>query len=151
MVREVHGHRELLLCQRLRGAGEGTYALPGGKKNPRESVLACVRRELREEIGIDFRHGRPVSLRQTNRHGFPPVTSIGVLATEWVGKPVRREHLAHSDWLWFPLDQLPSPLFFPTQIAVEDYLRGEFSHLSWNDVELDEELPLWEVGSDPTA
>lgn len=126
---------EVLLAKRLRGTGSGTFALPGGKKYPRESVVACVKRELFEEVGIEFQAGRPVSLRQTAKKGFPKVTSIGVLATQWKGLPRRREHLAHSDWDWYKLTALPQPLFFPTEMALEDFINGSGRDLDWDSVE----------------
>jgi 8-oxo-dGTP diphosphatase len=146
VLQKMNGSDHILLCKRLRGTGVGSYTLPGGKKNPAESVLACVKRELQEEIGIDYRSGKPVSLRTTRRRGFPPVTSIGVVATNWRGIPRRREHLQHSEWRWFGLNDLPSPLFFPTQIAINDYLNNRFPELGWDDVEEDAPLPLWRAG-----
>lgn len=143
ILRTVRGSDEVLLCRRLRGTGAGTYSLPGGKKYPNESVVACVRRELREEIGIEYRSGRLVSRRTTRKRGFPPVTSIGVLATEWRGTPKRREHLAHSKWSWFSLANLPKPLFFPTRLALDDYMGNLFPDLEWDEVDDDLPLPLW--------
>ena len=46
----VLGPRGLLLVSK-RAAPEVFY-LPGGKPDPREAPLACLRRELREELGV---------------------------------------------------------------------------------------------------
>jgi len=137
-----HGD-EVLLSRRLMGSGVDTLSLPGGKKNECESVRECVIRELREEVGLIFKEGRPVSCRETNEPGFPRVTSIGVLATETRGSPRNREHLAHSKWEWFKIDNLPSPLFFPTELTLSDFLTNQFPELKWRDVEGDLTLPLW--------
>jgi ADP-ribose pyrophosphatase YjhB (NUDIX family) len=144
VLRKVNGYDEVLLCRRLLGSGVGEYALPGGKKFPQESIIGCVKRELQEEVGIEFRGGRPISLRKTRQPGFPAVVSIGVVATEWHGLPRRREHLAHSNWDWYKLTNLPTPLFFPTKWAIEDYLSNSFPHLDWSTIEPDQPLPLWE-------
>jgi ADP-ribose pyrophosphatase YjhB (NUDIX family) len=139
------GDHEVLLTKRLVGSGKDTFALPGGKMEEldRGSVRACVIRELREEVGLEFRQGRLVSIRQTNLPGYPPVRSIGVLVTRWRGRPRRREHLAHSGWQWYPLTKLPSPLFEPSRLALDDYRNGVFPDLGWSDVEPDAPLPLW--------
>jgi 8-oxo-dGTP pyrophosphatase MutT (NUDIX family) len=43
----------VLLGRRKRGARVGGWCFPGGKLDPGESALACARRELREETGVD--------------------------------------------------------------------------------------------------
>lgn len=140
VLRRHGGREEILLAKRLRGTGAGTFALPGGKKYPRESVVACVKRELFEEVGLEYQAGRPVSVRRTERRGFPRVTSIGVLATLWKGTPRRREHLAHSEWDWYKLTALPEPLFFPTEMALTDFLSNRASDLDWDCLENEDAL-----------
>lgn len=143
VVRRDSGQEEVLLSRRLMGSGAGSYAVPGGKKLPEESLLACVMRELREEVGLEYRDGRPISVRTRQVPGFPRVRSVGVIATKWKGEPRRREHLAHSDWEWFPLTNLPEPLFFPTQWAIEDYRKGSFANLNWDNIEPQKPFMLW--------
>ena len=54
----------VLICQRPDGKSFPRYwEFPGGKREPGETVEACLRRELREELAIDV---SPV-------HGFPVV------------------------------------------------------------------------------
>jgi 8-oxo-dGTP pyrophosphatase MutT (NUDIX family) len=109
--------------------------LPGGKKNESEGVLACVKRELDEEVGLDLIAARPVSKHLTKWPGFPRVTSVGVAAIEWRGEAKRREHLAHSEWRWYPLDALPEPLFAASQLVLETFLEYPDQQLSWNDLD----------------
>ena len=54
-----------LICQRAPGTHLGGYwEFPGGKREPGESWEACLRRELREELGVKLRNVRPfTSLR----------------------------------------------------------------------------------------
>ncbi len=105
--------------------------------------MACVKRELREEVGLEYRNGRPISVRTRQIPGFPRVRSVGVIATEWKGEPRRREHLVHSNWEWFPLSDLPKPLFFPTQWAIDDYQKKSFANLDWDSIEPNEPFMLW--------
>jgi mutator protein MutT len=47
---------KILICRRPRHVRFGGYwEFPGGKRQPRESWAACVRREVREEVGITLR------------------------------------------------------------------------------------------------
>ena len=143
VVRKENGREELLLTRRKIGSGAGTYSVPGGKKLPDESLLACVKRELREEVGLVYRDGRPISDRITHRRGFPRVRSVGVIATDWKGEPRQKEHQVHSKWGWYPLSNLPEPLFFPTQMAVDDYRAKSFANLDWDSIDPYEPFTLW--------
>jgi 8-oxo-dGTP diphosphatase len=53
----VLGPRGLLLVSK-RAAPEVFY-LPGGKPEPDEAPLDCLRRELREELGVDIERAHP--------------------------------------------------------------------------------------------
>jgi len=132
-------NNNVLLSERLIGSGKGTYALPGGKMHDGESIWGCVVRELREEVGLEFRKGFIVSDRQTNHPGFPQVRSIGVVATEWGGelKKQNPEPHAHGKWEWYAFTNLPTPIFFPTERVLDDYLGKKFQECP-----LEDDLPL---------
>ena len=51
----VFRNGEVLLVRR---AARTDWVLPGGRPRPREGVLACARREVREETGLDIDPGR---------------------------------------------------------------------------------------------
>lgn len=132
-------NNNVLLSERLIGSGKGTYALPGGKMHDGESIWGCVVRELMEEVGLEFRKGFIVSDRQTNHPGFPQVRSIGVVATEWGGelKKQNPEPHAHGKWEWYAFTNLPTPIFFPTERVLDDYLGKKFQERP-----LEDDLPL---------
>jgi mutator protein MutT len=63
-----------LICQRRAGGFLGGYwEFPGGKREPGESWEACLRRELREELGIAVRAVRRFGTLRY-RYGERPVT-----------------------------------------------------------------------------
>lgn len=48
-------HSQVLIDQRLPQGDFGSYwEFPGGKIEPHESVTACIKREIKEELGIDL-------------------------------------------------------------------------------------------------
>ena len=56
----VERRGRLLICRRLDGDAFGGYwEFPGGKKEAAESWEGCLRRELREELGISISRIRP--------------------------------------------------------------------------------------------
>jgi A/G-specific adenine glycosylase len=49
----VHRGGKILIARRPRGHLAGFWEFPGGKKEPRESWRACLKREIQEELGIE--------------------------------------------------------------------------------------------------
>ncbi len=60
---------QFLLTRRLAGTHlAGAWEFPGGKCEPGESPEACLRREIREELGVDIRVGTRLLV---TRHDYP--------------------------------------------------------------------------------
>ncbi len=139
VVRGLDANRpEILLAERMRGAGRGQFTVPGGKQQPDETLEECARRELWEEARLTLLESHPVSLRWGLRvpglHARH-VWSVGVLATKFAGRAGRREQESLGDWRWYPLADLPSPLFEPARVAIEDFRSGVLNGLSWSHVD----------------
>jgi 8-oxo-dGTP diphosphatase len=133
--KDKEGNEVILLAERLNGSGIGHFALPGGKKRPDESILKCTQRELREEVGLILKDANPVSVRITKHPGQPVVASVGILVTKFSGKPYRKENFQHSEWDWYMMQSVPSPLFKPSSYVIEDYKNSTFQGLTWNALE----------------
>ncbi len=58
----IHHHGKILISQRpLDGLLGGLWEFPGGKKEPGESLKQTVRREIREELGIEIEVGKKLA------------------------------------------------------------------------------------------
>lgn len=99
-------------------AGARTWAPPGGKADPKESVEACARRELREETGLSVDTLQAVGLLSDRFSDGRPWETVFLIA-EWAGgEPQVREPDACVAWRWFPVAHLPAPLFRPFDLMV---------------------------------
>lgn len=106
ILREGH----ILLVKRLKTPEAGHWSLPGGKVDFLERVEDAVRREIREEIGVEIALTRPLVLIEMigidDQHWVSPV----YLARVTAGEPENREPEKLAAVAWFPLDAPPQPL-----------------------------------------
>jgi len=99
----------LLITQRL--AGDmlgGMWEFPGGRCEPGESLVECLRREIREELGMEIEVGERVA---TVRHAY---SHFRITLHAFHCRPVAGEPrpLGCADWRWVRLDEL-SRFAFP--------------------------------------
>lgn len=131
-------HLQILMAIRLEGFGRGNYALPGGKAQVGESPKRCAERELRQETGLQLIESVPVSAKWTNFKNQPPTWSIGVLAKSFGGIPRSREDGKHGPWEWHDIKMLPQPLFEPSRLILDDFRKGTYTGLEWENLEYKE-------------
>src|SRR5438445_1625005 len=67
----LHDGRYLLTMRKTNVHLSGLWEFPGGKREPGESLEDCLRRELREELGIEITEPVPF---QIVRHAYPEKT-----------------------------------------------------------------------------
>mgnify|MGYP001592182060 CR=1 FL=1 len=105
--------------------GEGTWTMLGGKMHFGESFEESAKRELAEETGITSDNFEIISLANDVVHDAHFVT-IGILCIEFNGEPQVMEPNEIVEWKWFDLDNMPTPLFFPSAKLVKNYLNKNF-------------------------
>ncbi len=113
--------------------GEGTWTMPGGKLDFGESFEAGAVRELREETGIVIQESdlEVISLSNDIVPAAHFVT-VGLLCTCVPGsvvseqEPQVMEPDEITQWKWFALDELPTPLFKPSEKVLNNYKEGKF-------------------------
>ena len=114
-VMSADGRRVLLIHRNARHDDDhlGKYNGLGGKMEADEGVVGCMRREIREEAGIEC---ESLVLRGT---------------INWTGFGPRGE-----DWLGF--------VFRIDRFSGTPHERNPEGELSWHDVDVIWQLPLWE-------
>ena len=110
----VHREDEVLLARNQRFP-EGMYSTLAGFVEPGESIETTVRREVREEVGVDVRDLRYLG---SQPWPFPNSLMLGFHA-EYAGGNIVLQEEEIADARWFPVDELPD---IPGSIAISRWL-----------------------------
>ena len=110
MMALVTRGRQLLLA-RARRFPPGTFSALAGFVEPGETIEDCLRREVREEVGIEV---QPPVYFGSQSWAFPHSLMIAFTA-EYAGGELRPDADEIEDARWFDPDQLP-PL--PSSVSI---------------------------------
>jgi 8-oxo-dGTP diphosphatase len=92
----------VLLIQRARAPYLNLWTLPGGRREPGESIEVCAQREIGEELGMTVTGLVPVSVET---FGSAREWRLAVFASpEFAGEPKPSDEV--QDWRWCRLDEL---------------------------------------------
>lgn len=107
--------------------GEGTWTMPGGKLHFGESFEEGAVREVLEETGIHIEQKdlKVISLANNIVPDAHFVT-IGMLCTKFEGEPKVMEPDEITQWKWFSMTKLPTPLFSPSAEVLSNYTANKF-------------------------
>ena len=102
--------------------GPRRWEIPGGGLHRNETPIDGVRREIREELGVDLSHAAPITIgagprRESKRRMTYFTAEVDVDAIA----PDRREIACAQ---WHDPDALPSPLGWQVARAVDVWRRG---------------------------
>ena len=109
----IHKNNQILLLKRSDKASfaPGHYCLVGGLLEKNETFRTALVRELHEEIGITVSEADLHFVHMYHRLGTESELVGGIFeCTTWQGEPFNKEPEKHSEFGWFDLDNLPSPM-----------------------------------------
>jgi 8-oxo-dGTP diphosphatase len=105
--------------------GAGKWTMPGGKLHFGESFEEGARREVMEETGIKLRKADVLCVNNDTVETAHFVT-IGLISENFEGEARVMEPDEITEWKWFSMDALPSPLYFPSAKVLENYRKKKF-------------------------
>ncbi len=113
-----------LLAKRKGSHGAGSWGSLGGHVEFGETPVEAVKREAREELGIEIDNLRFVSCTNLLKEGkhYLDVSFVADLVS---GEPT----ICEPDYIeavdWFALESLPEPLFEPVRVVLEALKSGQ--------------------------
>jgi 8-oxo-dGTP diphosphatase len=116
-------HGQVLLGRRTSGQRPGWWGWIGGKLEFGETLQECARREAREEAGIEITNLRLLcisSIFVEDQHWI----DVEFLADIAAGEPHAAAPDELTEWAWYPIDELPAPIFEPAERALQSYRTG---------------------------
>lgn len=105
--------------------GEGTWTIPGGKLHFGEAFEQGARREVLEETDLKIKEIKAISISNDIVSDAHFVT-LGFLCKDFEGAPKVMEPDEITEWQWFDLNNLPEPIFPPSQKIINNFLANKF-------------------------
>ena len=116
---------KILLGKRKGSHGSGEYSMPGGHLEFQESFKECAEREVVEESGVKIGNIKHLCTATYCEHDNRQDILIGLYA-DWKDiEPETHEDEKIGEWEWYSLDELPSPLFYPSELIIDSYKTGK--------------------------
>jgi len=101
----IHQHPKILLGMKKRGFGAGRWNGFGGKIEGDETIEESVKRELKEEAGIDALEMNKVGILDFEFENNPEVREVHVFSVlKFKGEPQESEEMKPQ---WFYMDEIP--------------------------------------------
>ena len=117
----IEQNGSILICQRKRGqAHEFKWEFPGGKVEPGESPSDALRRELREELGIEASIGDEITRYEFAYPQRAPILLIFFWVRQFAGVP---ENLVFESMAWVDRSRLAEYDFLEGDV---DFVRSDF-------------------------
>lgn len=106
----------ILMVRRKYGRYRQKWCIPCGHVEPGEDVRQAVKREIKEETGLDVEIGDVVDVLSTHHPGGKSVVGVYFLATEKGGILVAGDDASEAEF--FPLDDSPAEMAFDADRAI---------------------------------
>lgn len=109
---------KVLIGKRKSKLGEGDWSFPGGHLEVGELFVDCALRETKEETGIEITNIQFQMVGNIPDTYSQHYVQLAFTADWKSGEPRVLEPEKCERWEWRSLDDLPAPLFVPTQMMV---------------------------------
>lgn len=124
---------KLLMMRRKTELGDGEWGTGGGHLEFGETPEEGVKREIREEYGIEIKNIKFLGVCNIMKYGKHYV-DIGFTVEIKSGEPKIMEPDRFDEIGWFDLGNLPEPLFEAVKLYIDSYKTGKIYHSSGGNV-----------------
>ncbi|HSX28449.1 MAG TPA: NUDIX domain-containing protein [Candidatus Saccharimonadales bacterium] len=127
VIKKENDKSYVMLHQRKGSHAANYWGSGGGHLELGESLQGGALRELKEEAGEALKVDNVKFLGVMNFTEMKPKHYVDVsFVADWIsGEPTNSAPEETTDWQWFPLDELPSPLFPPVEKYLEALKTGQ--------------------------
>jgi 8-oxo-dGTP diphosphatase len=130
----IRDDRVLLLRRHNTGYEDGKLSVIAGHLDGGERVMDAMRREAREEVGIELSRADLTVVGVMHRLTTDERIDWFLAASDWNGEPEIREPQRCSELLWRPLTDLPTDTIPYVRRSIENYLTGKwFDSYGWGE------------------
>jgi 8-oxo-dGTP diphosphatase len=140
MIEEIKNNREnikvgvgvmifkdgkVLMGKRRGRHGDGEYSFTGGHLEYLESFEECAKKETLEETGINIKNIKFLCLANYCKYEDRQDVLVGLTAEWESGEPKDFPEERIGEWEWYNLDNLPTPIFYPSAVMLKAYKEGK--------------------------
>ena len=116
---------KVLLGERIKGHGSGTWMIPGGHLEFGETLEECALREAAEETGLTDLEVKGLICVYNERDYGKHYLNVGMLLEWKSGEPYAAEPEKSGSWHWHDPQDLPENVFIASRKNIEHWLSGE--------------------------
>ncbi len=117
---------KVLLCKRATGPCKGKWDLPGGFLEEGESAEEGLRREMREELGVEIKIEKLIGVIGPTHYRFDGQDNYNMdiyYLAEPIGEPKPVSNSEVAEIAWFDPDKLPEMAFESNVKAIKEWRR----------------------------
>lgn len=113
-----------LVRRRNTGWEDGKYCFPGGHLEPNEKLSDAVKREAKEEAGIEVDFKDVKFIQAMHRRSNVDYIDLFFMASKWIGEPKNAEEDKADDAGWFPVNNLPENILPHQKVVLKNYKKN---------------------------
>lgn len=120
----IHQHPKILLGMKKRGFGAGKWNGFGGKVEKGETIEESIKREIKEEAGIEVKDLNKVGILDFEFQNNGEICEAHIFKAEnFLGEPTESEEMKPQ---WFFIDEIPFMEMWPDDIHwMPMFLKGK--------------------------